>query len=134
MADDYGTEKIVAISLDLVARVAGLVRVQELPCQVIDQLPDLPLLPGVLTLVEVDGVPGLVEQFADGACAAVNGLGLGICGRHTGASSETGTRSRPGHCQVNRDSLFFKTKLILSNTANQRLSWHVNQWNLQDIS
>ena len=83
-----------AVSLNLVARVAGLVRVQELPRQIVDQLADLPLLPGVLTLVEVDGVFGLVEQFADGAGMSVDGLGLGLCGRHAGASSPTGTRSR----------------------------------------
>ena len=74
--------------------MAGLVRVQELPRQIVDQLADLPLLPGVLTLVEIDGVFGLVEQFADGAGMSVDGLGLGLCGRQAGASSLTGPRSR----------------------------------------
>ena len=36
--------------------------------------------------------------------------------------------------QVNRNSLFFDAKSILARTKNQRLSWQVNQWTLQEIS
>ena len=36
-----------------------------------------------------------------------------------------------GYCQVNRNSLFSGSKSILAIVENQRLSWHVNQWNLQ---
>ena len=36
--------------------------------------------------------------------------------------------------QGNLNSLFFGAKSILTSTNNQRLSWHVNQWNLQEIS
>ena len=39
-----------------------------------------------------------------------------------------------GHCQANRNSLFFDAKSILANTTHQRLSGHVDQWNLQKIS
>ena len=39
-----------------------------------------------------------------------------------------------GHCQVNRNPLFFDAKSIRANTTNQRLRWHVDQWNLQEIS
>ena len=39
-----------------------------------------------------------------------------------------------GYYQVKRNSLFFGVKPILVNTTNQRLSWHVDQRNLQDIS
>ena len=39
-----------------------------------------------------------------------------------------------GYCQVNRNSLIFAAISILASTKNQRLSWHVNQWNLQEIS
>ena len=35
------------------------------------------------------------------------------------------------YCQVNRNSLFSGSKSILAIVENQRLSWHVNQWNLQ---
>ena len=38
------------------------------------------------------------------------------------------------NCQVNRNLLFVDAKSILASTKNQRLSWHVNQWNLQEIS
>ena len=38
------------------------------------------------------------------------------------------------HCQVNRNPLFFDAKSIRANTTNQRLRWHVDQWNLQEIS
>ena len=38
------------------------------------------------------------------------------------------------HCQVNRNPLFFDAKSILARAKNQRLSWHVNQWNLQETS
>ena len=40
----------------------------------------------------------------------------------------------PGHCQVNRNSLFFDAKSILASTKKQRSTWHVNQWNLLEIS
>ena len=39
--------------------------------------------------------------------------------------------SLEGYCQVNRNSLFSGSKSILAIVENQRLSWHVNQWNLQ---
>ena len=39
-----------------------------------------------------------------------------------------------GHCKVNRNPLFFDTKLILARRKHQRLGWHANQWNLQEIS
>ena len=39
-----------------------------------------------------------------------------------------------GHCQVNRNPLFFDAKSIRANTTNQRLRWHVDQWNLHEIS
>ena len=39
-----------------------------------------------------------------------------------------------GYCQVNRNPLFFDAKSIRANTTNQRLRWHVDQWNLQEIS
>ena len=44
------------VALDLVTRMPGLVGVEEFPRQVVDQLADLPFLPGVLALVEVDRV------------------------------------------------------------------------------
>ncbi len=55
--------------------------------------------------------------------------------RHT--SSHTGrlpTLSSSGQCQVNRNSLFFDAKSILARRNNQRFSWHVNQWDRQEIS
>ena len=38
------------------------------------------------------------------------------------------------HYQVNGHSLFFDAKSILASTNNQRLSGHVNQWNIQEVS
>ncbi|NJK89466.1 MAG: tetratricopeptide repeat protein [Myxococcales bacterium] len=40
----------------------------------LDQLADLPLLPGVFALIEVDGVLGLIEHLPDGPGTAVDGL------------------------------------------------------------
>ena len=67
----------------------------------------------------------------------------GICGTATPAGCSrhgamwparaSGTHST-GHCQVNRNSLIFDAISILASTKNQRLSWHVNQWNLQEIN
>ena len=87
MADDDGAKEVVPVALDLVARMPGLVGVQELPRQVVDQLADLPFLPGVLALVEVDGVLGLVEHLPNGVCPPVDGLGLGFCCGHAGNPS-----------------------------------------------
>ena len=70
------------VALDLMAGVLVVVGVQELPRQVVDQLTDLPFLPCVLALIEVDGVFSLVEQLPDGTSATVDGLGLGFCGGH----------------------------------------------------
>ena len=39
-----------------------------------------------------------------------------------------------GHCQVNLNPLLFDAKSIRANTTNQRLGWHVDQCNLQEIS
>ena len=38
-----------------------------------------------------------------------------------------------GHCQVNLNPLFFDAKSMRANKTNQRLRWHVDQWNLQEI-
>ena len=38
------------------------------------------------------------------------------------------------HCQVNRNLLFYDAKSSRANTTNQRLRWHADQWNLQEIS
>jgi hypothetical protein len=57
-----GAEEVVPVLLDLVAAMTGLVGIEELPGQVVDQLTDVPLLPGVLALVEVDGVLRLVDS------------------------------------------------------------------------
>ena len=56
MANDDGAKEVVALVLDLCSFVIRLMEVQKLPRQVIDKLTNLPFLPGILTLVEVDGV------------------------------------------------------------------------------
>ena len=62
---------------------------------------------------------------ADGVTAGETRL-PSRCGRRTGRVG--------GHCQVNRNPLFFDAKSIRANTTNQRLRWHVDQWNLHEIS
>ena len=44
-----------------------------------------------------------------------------------------GANLSKGHHQVTRNSPFFDAKSILASTKNQRLSVHVNQWNLPEI-
>ena len=91
VADDNRSKEVVAVALDLVTGVSRLVGVEELLRQVVDQFADLPLLPCVLALIEVDGVLGLVKQLPDGACVAVDGLSRGFCGGHTEAYSRART-------------------------------------------
>ncbi len=61
-------------SFDLITGMARLVVIEELAGEVVDQLADLPLLPGVFALIEVDGVLGLIEHLPDGPGTAVDGL------------------------------------------------------------
>ena len=61
-----------AVGLDLLALVVFAVVVEELARQVVDQLADLPFLPAVLPLVEVDRVAGAVEQLPDGTSPPVD--------------------------------------------------------------
>ena len=58
------------VTLDLVAGVTVLVVVEELAGEVVDQLADLALLPGVLALIKVNGVFGLVEQLSTSQCVS----------------------------------------------------------------
>ena len=46
---------------------------------------------------------------------------------HQGYGGTTAVR----HCQVNRNLLFSNAESIRTTATNQRLSWHVDQWDLQ---
>ena len=50
---------------------------------------------------------------------------------HKGTFHKISPKHLNRYCQVNRNSLFSGSKSILAIVENQRLSWHVNQWNLQ---
>ena len=69
--------------------------VQELSGQIVNQFADLPLLPRLLALIEVNGVLGLVKQLANGARTTVDGLDWRFGGGHLVASSMTATRTLP---------------------------------------
>ena len=78
VADDDGAKEVVAVPLDLVTGMARPVRIEELSRQVVNQFSDLPLLPCVLPLVEINRVLGLVEQLPDCASASVDGSGTSL--------------------------------------------------------
>ena len=79
------------------------------------------------------------QVFVHGAPVAAGSgfdvLVAGVVGRAGGGPSDWRVETVwAGHCQVNRNPLFFDAKSIRANTTNQRLRWHVDQWNLQEIS
>jgi hypothetical protein len=53
----------VAIVRNLLAVMPILIEVEKLPAEVIDELLDLPSLPRVLTLIEINGVVGIARKF-----------------------------------------------------------------------
>ncbi|MFB1490541.1 MULTISPECIES: hypothetical protein [unclassified Thiocapsa] len=69
-----------AVAFDLIAGMFGLVAIEQLAGDVVDQFADLPLLLGVLALLEVDGLLGLIEQRPDGpACSGPEQVASSSC-------------------------------------------------------
>jgi hypothetical protein len=78
LAENDRTEEVVPVFGDRVTLLAGFVVFEEFAAQIVDELDELFSLPFVFSLVAVNGVAAVVEQFPEGAALPVYVAALNI--------------------------------------------------------